>query len=64
MSKTITLEGTAALAVQSMIAEARAKWPTLNGATDEEALTILVGFALTKEVRAWRSRYPTPNLRL
>lgn len=52
MSKTITLEGTAALAVQSMIAEARAKWPTLNGATDEEALTILVVFALTKEVRA------------
>ena len=52
MSKTITLEGATALAVQSMITEARAKWPTLNGVTDEEALTILVGFALTKEVSA------------
>lgn len=52
MNTTITLEGAAALTAQSMIAEARAKWPVLNGATDGEVLTILVGFALTKEVRA------------
>lgn len=50
MSTTITLEGVDALAAQSAIAEARVKWPVLNGVTDEEALTILVGFALAKEV--------------
>ena len=52
MNTTITLEGAAALTVQSMIAETRAKWPVLNGVTDGEVLIILVGSALTKEVRA------------
>lgn len=52
MKATITLDGADALAAQSMIAEARAKWPVLKGVTDEEVLTILVGFALTKEVPA------------
>lgn len=48
MKKTITLTGDDALAAQSMIAEARAKWPILSGATDEEVLTILVGYSLTR----------------
>lgn len=52
MKKTITLTGDAALAAQTMIAEARAKWPILSSATDEEVLTILVGHALTREVPA------------
>ncbi len=50
MNKTITLTGDAALIAQSMIAEARAMWPVLNGATDEEVSTILVGYSLTREV--------------
>lgn len=48
MKKTI-MTGAAALTAQSMIAEARAKWPILSGATDEEVLTILVGYSLTRE---------------
>ena len=52
MNKTITLTGNAALTTQSMIAEARAKWPVLNGVTDEEVLTILVGYSLTREATA------------
>lgn len=52
MSKTITLEGDAALIVQDMIAEARTTYPILSGATDEEVLTILVGFSITREVTA------------
>lgn len=49
MKKTITLTGDDALAAQAMIAEARAKFPVLSGATDEEVLTILVGHSLTKQ---------------
>lgn len=52
MSKTITLEGTAALTAQSLIAAVRTKWPVLNGVRDEEVLAILVNFALTKEALA------------
>lgn len=52
MKKTITLTGDAALAAQAMIAEARAKWPILSGATDEEVLTILVEHSLAREVSA------------
>lgn len=48
MKKTITLTGDDALAAQSMIAEARVKWPILSGATDEEVLTILVGYSLAR----------------
>lgn len=49
MKKTITLTGDDALAAQSMILEARAKWPILSGATDEDVLAILVGYSLTRE---------------
>lgn len=49
MKKTITLPGDAALTAQSMITEARAKWPILNGATDEDVLAIMVGYSLTRE---------------
>lgn len=52
MNTTVTLKGAAALTAQSLIAEARAKWPVLNGITDKDVLTILVGFALAKEVSA------------
>lgn len=48
MKKTVTLTGDAAIAAQTMIAEARAKFPILSGATDEEVLTILVGYSITK----------------
>lgn len=50
MKREVTFEGNEAIVIQNMIAEARAKWPTLNRATDNEVIVILIGHALTKEV--------------
>lgn len=50
MKKTITLTDDTALTAQSMIADARAKWPILSGTTDEDVLAILLNYSLTREV--------------
>lgn len=47
--KTITLTGGAAVTAMRMIAKARAQYPILVGATDEEILKLLVGASLAKE---------------
>lgn len=49
MSKVITLEGACAMTAAAMIAEASLKWPSLNQVTDEEAMSILIGSAITAE---------------
>lgn len=52
MKREVTLEGDEAITIQSMIAEARAKWPILNEVTDNEVIEILIGYALTKEAKS------------
>lgn len=52
MKREVTFEGDEAIAIQSMIAEARAKWPILNEVADKEVIKILIGCVLTKEVKS------------